>query len=135
MKQNGILLAGKKLLISILLISGSLYANTFDEGLIAFSNGEKAKAVELWTQSCDNGNMEGCSSLGVLYSEGRSIKKDMKKAIELYKKACLGENMEGCYSLGVLYGEGKEIKQDKQKAIELYKKACKGGHISSCYKL
>ena len=60
----------KKLLIAIILTTGILYADLLDDAVNAYSNGENAKAVELWTKSCDGGNMKGCSDLGDVYRDG-----------------------------------------------------------------
>ena len=54
-------------------------------------------------KACDSGNMRGCYNLGVMYTNGNGVEKDLGKAVELFKKACDGGDMDGCRNLGIMY--------------------------------
>ncbi len=88
-------------------------------------------------QSCDNGEMNGCSNLAVLYREGDGVKQNYFKANELSKKACDDNEQMGCLDLGIAYLRGQGVRQDYRKAKEFSGKACDLGNSHGCsnYKL
>jgi len=64
----------KKLLLTLILLSFNLYADTFDDALKAYDSGDKQKAVQLYTKACHGNLMIGCYNLGVLYDTGDGVK-------------------------------------------------------------
>jgi len=84
-------------------------------------------------KECDNGQMQSCIELGILYHTGESVKKDMKKAQVLFSKACKNRVARGCYYLGFIYLRGgKGIEQSNRKAILAFAKGCDIGSERSC---
>ena len=57
------------------------------------------RAVGLFRQACDGGNILGCANLGVMYELGTGVPKDRNRAARLYRKACDGGNSEACENL------------------------------------
>lgn len=82
--------------------------------------------------SCDNGDMDACSSLGELYNNGKGVKQNSQKAVELYQKACDGRISGSCAILGALYADGKDVRQDYAMAKKYYGKACDLGLQAGC---
>jgi TPR repeat protein len=79
--------------------------------------------------ACDNGSMESCYQLGVIYYYGSEhIEKDTKKAMNLYLKACSGKVRIACDDLGHMY----LLEKDKEKALDFYSRACTFGYKQSC---
>jgi len=102
--------------------------SAYDQGKAAFASKDFAQARTLFTLACDDGNMNACNYLGVLYGQGQGGPLDEGKAHELFKKACDKENMRGCTSLGVLYQNDKKYTE----ARKYFKQACDGGVKDAC---
>ncbi len=86
-------------------------------------------------KACSGGSVEGCTSLGLLYFEGRGVKKDFNKALELWRKACNGNaavNARGCHMLAISYDFGEGVAKDPARARMLYGKACRLGAKKAC---
>ena len=81
----------------------------YEQGEAFYNNKEYDKAVELYKKACDGGKMSGCYNLGVMYTNGNGVEKDLGKAAQLYKKACNGGEMLGCRNLGIMYDNGNGV--------------------------
>ena len=123
----------QKLLLALILLSFNLYADDLEDALKAYKSGDKQKAIQLYTKTCDGNDRRGCYGLGLLYSTGEGVKQDKQKAAQLFTKACDGNDRRGCFTLGFLYSKGVGVKQDKSIAKKLFGKACDGGIKSGCY--
>jgi len=86
---------------TIILFVNTLSADSFSDANKAYENGDLIKASGLMKKSCKNGNMRACWNLGLLYSNGRGVKRDKNKALELYKIACEGGYKNGCTSYDI----------------------------------
>jgi TPR repeat protein len=124
----------KTVIISILLLlSFNLSANLVDDGLIEYKKGNATKASELYAKACENGDVEGCTKLGILYFTGDGVKEKPKKAKKLFKKACKKRYPKACYHLGTLYKRGaKGIKRNFKKSRMYYARGCKMRLLKSC---
>ena len=125
----------KKFLVGVLSLAvfGAVsYADFFDDGVNAYNNGNKQKAVKLWEKACEGGHMEGCFNSGILYSTGDGVKQNKQKAVEFYEKACDAGKIDGCYNVGNIYFKGDGVKRNLQKAKKFYKKACDAGDTEGC---
>lgn len=80
----------------------NLNADLINDGDKEYNNGNENKALELWSQACDGGNMEGCYKMGKLYFNRAGAKQDKRQAKVLFKKACDGGHSLGCTFYGVL---------------------------------
>ena len=57
----------------------------YEQGRAFYNNKEYDKAAELFKKACDGGDMRGCYNLGVMYTNGNGVEKDLDKAADLYK--------------------------------------------------
>lgn len=121
-----------KLLITLLFFGFTLCADTLKDGKIAYYNGDKAAAAQLFLKACDDGNMNGCCNVATMYIAGKGVRQDKEKAEELFLKACDGGNTKGCYYLGAMYGAGDGVSQSNSRAKEYFGKACDGGFNVAC---
>lgn len=78
-------------------------------------------------KACDGNVYEACSDLGVIYFDGKGVKKYYKRAAELFNKACNGGYADGCSNLGVMYEHGEGVKMDITRAMGYYRRACDAG--------
>ena len=72
---------------------------------------------------------EAQNNLGVMYADGKGVKKDDAQAAEWYRKAAEQGHAGALFSLGVMHfnGEGS-VKRDEKQAILLIRKAAEQGH-------
>jgi TPR repeat protein len=75
---------------------------------------------------CDEGDMQACNNLAVLYREGGygGIQKDEAKALALFEKACTQQDARACNNLGVIYRDGTAAPKDDKRAKQLFETAC-----------
>ena len=84
-------------------------------------------------QNCNNGEMQSCVDLGMLYYTGDGIKKDLKKSKRLFQKTCKNRVARGCYYLGFTFLRGGEgIKKSERKAKLAFGRACNIGSRRAC---
>jgi len=129
----------KILLVISMLLNIHLYADSNNEELASNNSSNMLTASvytlvnELYTQRCENQEMDGCYELGVLYGEGKGVDKNITKANELWAKACDAGHAEGCFKLGTSYQRGRGVKRDSDIADKLWVKACNKGNAEACY--
>ena len=75
-----------------------------------------------------DGDAEQLNELGIKYSDGDAIPKDMNKAIEYFKKAAEQGDANAQFNLALHYHNGEGLAQDISKAIEWYTKAAEQGN-------
>ena len=75
------------------------------------------KVIKLFSDACDNGKIDACNNLGVLYFDGDGVPKDRAKAAQLYDKACQGRDYNACTNLALMYGGGIGVKRDERKGL------------------
>lgn len=123
-----------KIIVSIgLLFSVNLFASLVDDGTVEYNNGNKKKAIELYSQACDGGNTHGCIKLGFLYAAGDGVSQDTKKAKKIFVEACKAKYSKACFGLGVLYKQGSDgVKKDIKKALMAFNRACYIGDERGC---
>lgn len=96
------------------------------------SDNNTDKAIEAFNTGCEFGSIRSCTSLGLIYYEGKRVQADEKKAFNLFKSACDGNDATGCYYLGECYAKGKGVKKSKNVAATIFSKACDIGSSASC---
>ena len=75
-----------------------------------------------------------CGLLGIKYSLGVDVEKDISKGITYYDKACDGGEELSCSMLADMYDKGKGVKKDEMRAAVYYKKGCDiAGELLDCY--
>ncbi|MGI0440331.1 tetratricopeptide repeat protein [Helicobacter himalayensis] len=99
------------------------------------NKGNVKRALQLFAQSCDNGDVSSCYELGILYSNGENIKQDYHKSVSYYESACNAGYLPACNNLGVLFFQGLGVRQDYQRSLELYDMSCQRGNADACNNL
>lgn len=95
--------------------------------------------AERTQRACDDGSMEACSELGVLYSISSGIRRgpddvplDDKRAVRLFRRACDGGYMEGCHRLASMYLGGWGVRQNRTRALDLFQRVCDSSPSNPC---
>lgn len=97
---------------------------------------DPVRAAKLLVKACDNGNMGGCNSLGVLLKTGADgVEPDLERALSLYQKACDGKEMFSCGNLGKMYETGTGVDPDPERAVALFRQVCDSGLMFGCTNL
>lgn len=79
----------KKLVIAaaFALASTGAMAQNFDDGVVAFIQGDSATAMKIWQPLADKGDKEAQYHLGYMYQTGTGVSKDNEKALFWYNAA------------------------------------------------
>jgi predicted Ser/Thr protein kinase len=103
-------------------------AIAYDQGKAAYNSKDYTQARTLFTQACNDGNMNACAFLGILYDKGLGGPPDEQTAREIYQKACDQGYLSSCTNLGIMYQDSGKISE----ARKYYQKACDGKVAEAC---
>ena len=101
----------KKVIVSffiLIICKLSLFASDFELATEALKSGDLIKANQLYTESCENKDVNSCFVLAVMYDNAEGVERDTFKAKSLYEIACEGNHAEACYNLGYIYMVGAD---------------------------
>lgn len=88
------------------------------------------KGISYLDKSCLGGYVNGCISLGILYTTKGFEQQNDNKAVWYLDRACSAKSLFGCIATGKIYENLN--KQDFTKALVYYQKACEIGADESC---
>ena len=106
----------KKMMLILIISMGLLHAGNVDTNTTNDSNetNRSCDSVEvtgcfdsnfmskLLTKVCNDGKMQACYNLGIMYAKGEGITENKPKAIALFKKACDGGIEDACENYNIL---------------------------------
>ncbi len=122
----------RKVIVLFVLITTSLIANDFKNGLEALQNKEYQKAIILLEKVANTGHHRAQTALGHIYKDGKGVKTDFDKAIFWYEKAAIQDDIVAQYSLATIL---EKEKKDYNKAFAWYEEAAKQGALRAQYSL
>tara|TARA_B100000795_G_C22741054_1_gene415365 strand:+ start:805 stop:1230 length:426 start_codon:yes stop_codon:yes gene_type:complete len=96
------------LLICTLGITSPVSAN-FDDGWIAYTNGDFRAAAKQWRPLAEKGDAKSQTNLGILYFNGKGVLKDFSQSVKLLKMAGDQGEAEAQFILGKIYIEGDGV--------------------------
>jgi hypothetical protein len=105
--------------------------STYEQGENAFNRKQYAEARTYFKQSCDAGEMKGCSYLGYLFAQGLGGARNVQAAATVYLRACDHGTLASCVSLGQIYQDA----EDNDNARRYFQKGCDGGLAEGCNRL
>ena len=83
---------------------------------------------ELFSNAAERGDAEAQYQLGIAYSNGEGVAKDLTKAFDWTRKAAEQGHAGAQFSLGDAYSNGEGVAKDPTKAFDWYRKAAEQGH-------
>lgn len=89
-------------------------------------------AEDLYQSACDDGELEACTVLGLMFESGTRVPRNLVRAVDLYETACQGGEPGACVNLGSLYEAGDPVPRDVARAADLYRRGCNGGQLLGC---
>ena len=103
-------------IIFILLLFAVLaFADDFQDGLDAATQGDFKTAFKKWKPLAKGGSALAQFNLGLMYDKGEGVKRNYKKAVRWYKLAAKQGVASAQFNLGVLYSKGKGVRQSFKK--------------------
>jgi TPR repeat protein len=108
--------------IVLLLSAVPVFADTA-AGLAAFKNKDYATAFKEWKAAADHGQAEAQFDLGVLYAQGKGVRRDLTEASKWYRLAADQGNAEAQFALGQMYSRGWGVPRDEADAIRWFQMA------------
>lgn len=122
----------KKILLTFILMYGSLNADLYNDGMQELIKKNYSKAMELLSKACDTKNGNACFTIGEMYSQGNGVKENNIKAVKYFREGCIKGNNLSCYFAGSRYSSNFYNTEDKKKAVEVYTIGCNNGDMSNC---
>jgi hypothetical protein len=98
--------------IMILGAASTVAAGPFEDGVMAYSRGDYATAMQLFRPLADQGNAVAQFNLGVMYYDGKGVPKDYAEAIKWYRRAADQGGAGAQYYLGIMYKDGAGVLGD-----------------------
>ena len=112
----------------LLLFSGSVFADDFDDGVDAFKRKDYETAYKLWLPFAEQGFASVQSNLGAMHEEGKGVPQDYKEAIKWYRLSAEQGDASAQFNLGVMYGKGQGVPQDYKEAVKWYRLSAEQGY-------
>lgn len=113
--------------LSLLLIAGSVVAADYETGFNAYSEGDYATALSVWTPLAEAGDKNGQFGLGLLYANGWGVDLNDDEALKWYGQAAGQGHGEAAYNLGVMNANGWGVPQSDDGAFKWYSQAAASG--------
>lgn len=88
----------------------------FLDGVVAYQNGEYARATKLWFVPAEHGHALAQFNLGVAYATGQGAEVDYAYAARWWQAAGYQGHTAAQYNLGLLYSRGQGVEKNVAKA-------------------
>ena len=82
-------------------------------------------------KAAEQGEMVAQYFLGMMYEDGRGVKKDLSEAVKWYRKAAEQGYAPGQYLTGEMYRKGEGVIKDSYEAANWYRKAAEQGYADA----
>ena len=102
-------------------------AQTFDDGFAAFEAGDATKAIKIWLELADKGDVKSQYNLGYMSENGIELEQNFEQAIIYYKLAAEQGYANAQLNIGSMYAKGLGVEQNLVTAVKWYEKAAEQG--------
>lgn len=99
------------------------------------AGGDVNRAVTLYQQAADKGDLRAMVSLAQLRESGTGVPQDAGIALDLYERAAAGGSFDAMINLAVILFEGQIVPKDEARAIRLLERAAEGGSAQATFNL
>ena len=115
----------------ILLLAIYVFANSYDNGLDFYKKQKYQKAIDSFTIASNNDDHRAMYALGIIYTNGDSVKKDDKIALQWFIKSAKLGNIYAFNKLGNIYS----VKKNYKEAVKWFTKAANKNDSNAAYNL
>lgn len=119
-----------KLFISTILAT-VVFAGSYDNGIESYKKGSFKKAMESFIIASNNDDNRAMLVMGIMYSNGDGVTKNLDKAFEWFEKSANAGNFHALSKLGNIYAS----KEDFKNAFKWFEKSALKGDNKSAYNL
>ena len=93
----------RSLIFAIAAILGAISANAgpVEEGYAAYQKGDYEAAFKNWKRAASEGNAVGQNNLGILYLEGKGVRRDLTIGLDLVRRSSEAGYSLAQYNLGL----------------------------------
>ena len=124
------ILAGAVLVLSVTTVSAG-----FEEGVVAYNQGDYATAMAEWRPLADKGVASAQYNIGLMYMNGQGVDKDIVTAVNWMRKAAEGGDRDAQLAVGLMYRKGQGIPQDDFEAVNWFRAAAEQGNTDAALQL
>ena len=117
------------LAITAIVIGGTAFAQTVDQGVEAFRKGDYAGAVAAWRPAAEAGDPDAQLKLSMAYQEGIGVEKDTARAVSWIRKSAEQGWKDAQAQLGARYLDGDGVAQDYAQALVWSQRAADQGIV------
>ena len=117
------------LLVSLLVVPVSSYADDLADGLKAYDAKDYKRAYELLLPLADKGNAAAQYRIGVILDAGHGIKPNPAAAVAYYDKAARSGVPAAAFNLGLLYFDGRGVEKDYASSVRYFSIAAEQGDV------
>lgn len=115
-------------IILLALVSTAAWAQSFDEGVSAYNEGDYEIAYEVFRPLAEGGDAAAQLYLGLMYIHGRGVIKSQAQGLRWYQTAAEQGNAKAQFRLGQLYlWGGGGTPRDVPKAVRWFESAARQG--------
>jgi TPR repeat protein len=108
----------------------------FLQGVVAYQDGDYARATKLWYSPAEQGHALAQFNLGVAYATGQGAEVDYAQAARWWEAAGYQSHTAAQYNLGLLYSRGQGVEKSIAKArMWWYMAALSGGDPAAQFHL
>lgn len=93
-------------ILGFALVSQSVGASGYEDGLAAFARKDYSKAMEIWKPLAEQGDARAQYRLGRMYEKSKGVSRDLRTAAKWYLEAAHIGNADAQYRLAVAYAYG-----------------------------
>jgi uncharacterized protein len=109
-------------------LSSHAIASDFIDGIMAYQNGEYAKAISIFERSAGAGDSRAQYWLGTIYEEGAIVPQDYKRAVNWFERAATQGEADAQYNLAVMYRLGQGVVKSNKESFLWVSRAAKQNH-------
>lgn len=110
------------------LMSFQVLADSYDEGLAAYTEGNYAQAVQYFQSAAAAGDAGAQHMLMRMYQDGKGVSQDADQSFKWSKQAAERGMVQAQFTLAENYRYGRGTKQDMKQAFYWYQQAANQGH-------
>lgn len=110
-------------------------AQDYEAGVKAYNRGDYPAAFKQWKPLADKGDAKAQHYLGLMYTQGLGVPKDLAKAVFWFKKAAEAGHIPAAYNLGFRYLRGEGVRQNPKIAARWIRRAAGAGLVPAQHTL
>ena len=133
MKSFGLRKLPLTLIIIMLGVTASAWADNERRGLDLIGTGQKKAAVEAWQRGVGHGDAGAAYRLGVFYLSDTSTQENLSKALDLLNQSAQMGDPRAELAIGQIYEQGELVEKDPTLAAAMFGRAAEKGLLAAQY--